>query len=80
MKLHVSISEINYGLGMVTRAIAVRPVKQPAVLSHAEGSGHKGQIDQENQTDNLCSQNQDGVHMGQVPLSAGSVVTHPLLP
>ena len=28
MKLHVSISEINYGLGMVTRAIAVRPVKQ----------------------------------------------------
>ncbi len=28
MKFHVNISEINYGLGMVTRAIAVRPVKQ----------------------------------------------------
>lgn len=28
MKFHVNVSEINYGLGMVTRAIAVRPVKQ----------------------------------------------------
>ena len=28
MKFHVNVNEINYGLGMVTRAIAVRPVKQ----------------------------------------------------
>ena len=41
MKFQVSISEINYGLGMVTRAIAVRPVKQAyeCVMAETNGNG-----------------------------------------